>query len=228
MAMRLYAFSTLRRRGVRFIWTYFTQSLWFDIKHHTNTSFRVPKDQQLLPLASNDSVNGLLYVASFTSVIQTTIRLALNILGSERLSSTQFLDLGCGKGKAVLLCALEYQKLISTPILGIEYDPSLVDIALSNVSQVFPDNPPISIVNDSAVNLAMYLSSPTLVVYLYNSFQGKTLQQVLQVLADIPHILIYVDPAERHILPDFGYHIEHEHVGRYNANTWLIARSPLL
>ena len=58
---------------------------------------------------------------------------------------------------------------------------------------------------------------------MYNSFQGKTLRGVLNSMQAYPHILIYVDPAERHILTEYDYDILEEYIGHYNADTWLIA-----
>ena len=67
----------------------------------------------------------------------------------------------------------------------------------------------------------------TISVYLYNSFQGETLRSVLDVLRDIPHVLIYVDPAEREVLSEYDYQFHYDAKGRYNADTWLVASSGL-
>lgn len=219
----LYVVRVVFKRGVGFLFRYFFDSYLFDIKHGTKTSSRVTRDKQSIMFTEEEKENGLLYVASFTSVTRDTISLAKSILGGDRFLKSQFVDLGCGKGKALLVHALYFGKNQDKPGVGIEYDSDLAITARDNVKKCGIQEDRVIVVTDSAVNLKQYISSKELVVYLYNSFQGETLKSVLSELSKIPHILIYVDPAERFLLPEYGYTINYEKAGKYHADTWLVA-----
>ena len=220
-----YAITMLRKRGVGFLWTYFKESIWFDLRYGTRTFARVPKDEQLIAGNATEADEGLLYVASFTSVTRKTVSNARDILGEKRFSQAQFFDLGCGKGKALLVFAKLFGKGQMHQAVGIEYDPDLAALAQRNILKCGFAKDRVRVVTDSAVNLRSYADADNLVVYLYNSFQGETLKSVLDVLREVPHVLIYVDPAEKHRLADYGYKIHEENNGRYNADTWLVASS---
>ena len=220
-----YAITMLRKRGVGFLWTYFKESIWFDLRYGTRTFARVPKDEQLIAGNATEADEGLLYVASFTSVTRKTVSNARDILGEKRFSQAQFFDLGCGKGKALLVFAKLFGKGQMHQAVGIEYDPDLAALAQRNILKCGFAKDRVRVVTDSAVNLRSYADADNLVVYLYNSFQGETLKSVLDVLREVPHVLIYVDPAEKHRLADYGYKIHEENNGRYNADTWLDASS---
>lgn len=219
----LYAATMLRKRGVGFLWTYFKESIWFDLRHGTRTFARVPKNEQVIAGSAAEADEGLLYVASFTSVTRKTATHARDILGRQRFSQAQFFDLGCGKGKALLVFAKLFGKDQNHKAIGVEYDPDLAALASGNVRKCDFAKDRVNVITDSAINLRAYADAETLIVYLYNSFQGETLKSVLDILRDLPHVLIYVDPAEKYRLADYGYRIHHENNGRYNADTWLVA-----
>lgn len=220
--------SIIRQRGVRFLWDYFRESIWFDLCHGTSTFARVPKTEQVIDSSKDEEENGLLYVASFTSVTFNTVKHAETALGPDRASAAQFVDLGCGKGKALLVYAKYFGAAGRPPALGIEYDPVLANLARENVTKVPFAQDKVQVITDSATNLRQHIETDVAIIYLYNSFQGETLDGTLDSLKGLPHVLIYVDPAERWKLPEQGYTIVAENKGRYNADTWLVATSPEL
>ena len=223
MGKLLYAIEVLRKRGLIFFWIYFRESVWFDLRYGTATSSRVPKEQQTIDSDAGEQENGLLYVASFSSVTRDTLQVAQDHLGAEAFAESQFFDLGCGKGKALFVYALQNRGRARYPAIGIEYDAALVETGQQNLQKLGLGAGEARIVHDSATRLDAYLEAERAVIYIYNSFQGETLKAVLTLLARIPHVLIYVDPAERDRLADFGYQILAERKGRYNADTWLVA-----
>lgn len=223
----LYLVRASLRRGPRFAITYFMESVAFDLAYGTNTHLRVPKpDQKETP--GGDRKDGLLYVASLTSVVREALACCRKTGGEALFSEAQFIDLGCGKGKALLVYAKESATARSPTAVGIEYDEALCHIARSNVMRMGTTASSVEIHCDSAVNVASYLNAPVAIIYLYNSFQGQTLRKVLGMLADHPHWLIYVDPAEERALPLYGYETQRHHKGRYHADTWLVATNPKL
>jgi SAM-dependent methyltransferase len=213
--------SVLRQRGLLFFLIYFKESIWFDLVERTDTNARVTKDRQSLKDTAPDVADGLLYVASFTSVIRETTALVARCAGTS-YAEHQFVDLGCGKGKTLIFHAKNYSSRHAP--LGIEYDDHLVTIAQRNLDRVGLSNGRARVVSDSALNVLQHIEGERLVVYLYNSFRGDTLDAVLAKLAKVPHFLIYVDPAEKHKLLPLGYTMLAEHKGRYHADTWLVAQ----
>jgi SAM-dependent methyltransferase len=222
-----HAVRAIRQRGIRFLVVYFRESKWFDLWHGTTTSARVTKDRQKIAAADAERSNGLLYVASFTSVVLRSIEVARRLLGEARAAEAQFLDLGCGKGKTLLVYALGPGLNAKHASVGIEYDPALAEEARRNLRTCKIAENKVVIATDSATNLRQYVTAEVLVVYIYNSFQGETLRSVLKALKAYPHVLIYVDPAERQVLPGLGYTICEDVKGKYNADTWLVATSGL-
>ena len=224
MIEKFFIFEVIRKRGLRFFWDYFREIVWFDLCFGTFTSLRVTKNDQSIDSNDVERENGVLYVASFTSVTKKTLEVAKNTLGEQHMRSAQFFDLGCGKGKALLVYAHEFPESHHAAV-GVEYDLNLADHARSNVRKVWFARGRVQIVTDSAINFRKYLTGNTAVIYLYNPFCGETFVSTLSALQGLPHLLIYVDPAEREKLGDFGYVIIAEHVGRYNADTWIVAWS---
>lgn len=218
-----YAVKVLRVRGPSFFWTYFVESVWFDLSRGTSTAARVPKAEQSIESSAQEEDEGLLYVASFTSVTQKTVSEAKRLLGADRFARAQFFDLGCGKGKALIVFSEMVSPNQDHPAIGIEYDPALAKLGQANIEKRGLKKDQVQVVVDSATNMLTYAKADTLVVYLYNSFQGETFRAVIEGLAEIPHVLIYVDPVERDLLPGYGYSIAKENKGRYNADTWLVA-----
>jgi len=224
MAQLIYIIEKSWERGLWFMWIYFKESLWFDLRFGTHTNMRIPKVHQHIQAAKMDRSDGLLYVASFTSVVREALAKTKMLLGEHQFYNSQFFDLGCGKGKALFVYARLFNKVLHHPSIGIEYDSHLVSVAREN-AQKLKLSDDVQIVLGSAVHLHDYLKTPFAIFYIYNSFQGQTLRKVLDQMSKVPHVLIYVDPVERVVLSDYGYNICHDHVGSYAADTWLIARS---
>jgi hypothetical protein len=219
----LYLLRSLLKRGPRFLLLYFRESVLFDLLNGTNTHLRVPKPDDG---GSTERQDGLLYVASLTNVVRNTLQVARRHLGEAKFNQAQFIDLGCGKGKAVLVYAKEFAPPQGPTALGIEYDRALCTVAWANLERVPAARTRARIHCDSALNLEAYVAGGPLIVYLYNSFQGETLRGVLGLLAKYEHVLIYVDPAERPVLAGYGYTEIAAHEGRYNASTWVVAANP--
>ena len=220
-----FVFRVLNERGPTFFVRYFIESKWFDIRYGTSTSSRVPKEDQNLNGTEQERSNGLLYVASFTSVTKKTTAKVRELIGSDKFHNAQFMDFGCGKGKALLAFALSEGRNQTAPAIGIEYDAELSEMAKANLAKVGLGADRCKVVCDSAANWQKYAERETLIVYLYNSFQGETFDLVMASLQSVPHFLIYVDPAERSKLEELGYSVLCENEGKYHADTWLVAKS---
>jgi SAM-dependent methyltransferase len=216
-----YILKALLRRGPAFILLYLKESLAFDLLHGTNTHLRVPKSTP--PGVRSEHGEGVLYVASLTSVVRRTLAQTESLLGNAKFREAQFFDLGCGKGKTLLVYAMLYGRVAKHPATGIEYEPSLCETAWKNIAGFKPATNRVDVHCDSALNVEQYVQSGTLVIYLYNPFGGETLRGVLTKISKYPHVLIYVDPVEKQTLAEYGYAIQAFEQGKHHANTWLIA-----
>ena len=88
-----------------------------------------------------------------------------------------FVDIGCGKGRALLL-ATEFG---FAAITGVELSPTLAGVARRNVrafSRAHPDRTPISVLTVDA--LEYELPSEKLVIFLYNPFHRSLIVQLLR------------------------------------------------
>ena len=210
-------------RGLRFFWIYFKELILFDLKFGITTFFRVPKTKQKIKFENYVKNDGLLYVPSFTSVVFKTLHMVKDIMGSERFRQAQFIDIGCGKGKVLLLYKKYFKNLNIYPPVGLDYDSKLINIASTNIANKSFTEKDIRVFCENAINIKKFIKSKEAIIYFYNSFQGKVFDDVFDSLKDLPHVLIYVDPAQLNYLKARGYKILAENRGRYHADTWVIA-----
>ena len=115
-------------------------------------------------------VSTTIYSAAQPSII----RQALSTIPDPQ--RCHFLDLGCGKGRP-LLVATEFRFAAT---IGVELSPTLSRIARRNAdvfSRVYPDRAPIVVVVGDA--LAHELPTEKLVIFLYNPFHRPLIAQLL-------------------------------------------------
>jgi SAM-dependent methyltransferase len=96
--------------------------------------------------------------------------------GKSAVAAYSFIDLGCGKGRALLLAAeFPFRKVI-----GVEISVSLAETARRNAARwrrTARSRAPISILRQDA--LAFSWPRPPLLVYLYNPFQCELVERIL-------------------------------------------------
>lgn len=217
--MFLHIVTSLRERGLRFVFMYFWNAVWFDLVNGTNTAFRREKSgQNVEDPAFKD---GLLYVASLDFVIHRTVTTALTLLGAPR-GLARFIDVGCGKGKTILYLERKLSGEFSE-IIGVEYDPRLVSECQVNLKKINAQK--TDVFEESGEHLYRHLVAPA-VVYFYNSFQGDTFRKTFDHVKDHKFVLIYVDPVLTGELRALGYKEVKSHSGQYNAESWAIFKSP--
>jgi SAM-dependent methyltransferase len=92
------------------------------------------------------------------------------------VESCTFVDLGCGKGRP-LLVATEFP---FKEIIGVELSPRLSDIARKNAArfaELYPDRTRVRIVTGNAVEFPV--PSGDVVMFLFNPFGDEPLREVL-------------------------------------------------
>jgi SAM-dependent methyltransferase len=139
-------------------------------------------------------------VHGYMPIRPRTFRRALAAAGAPAGELT-FVDLGCGKGAALVL-ASEYG---FRRVVGVEFDGELAGVAARNLREsptVRRSGARAEVVHADATRYG--LPDEPLLVYLYNPFAGPTLQGVVDNVAAslraAPRDLwvVYVYPLERH------------------------------
>jgi len=163
----------------------------FDAAHGTETSM-VLVGRELGPVVTR----GGHLVVHYETTSEAAIRLPLDSLGVD-FGAYTFVDLGCGKGKPVLVAAsYPFRRLV-----GVDISPACVAAARRNVAAYGPER-----IDPARVDLVLgdaqgfdFPPEP-LVVYLYNPFPGAVLERVVARLEvslrerPRPCALIYVNP----------------------------------
>jgi SAM-dependent methyltransferase len=141
----------------------------FDRIHGTDTSGFVSADQ--LPAEEAARVHAVFYAGSQPGVLREGLK------ALPPLETCTFVDLGCGKGRPLLVASeFPFRKII-----GVELSPDLADVAKRNAAIFagrFPGRTPVHIVVGDAGNFPM--PSGDVVLFLYNPFGAEIVARVVQ------------------------------------------------
>jgi len=115
----------------------------------------------------------------FGSIPEKSFRAMLKRQTAE-LDGSVFIDLGCGKGRALFIAA-EYP---FARVIGVEYAKDLAEIARQNLQNLRPEGlrEKIALYAMDAVQFE-YPSDASCFVFLYSPFDGPVLQEVLRKIA---------------------------------------------
>ncbi len=122
--------------------------------------------------------------------------------GVEQTERCAFVDVGCGKGRALLLGA----ELPFREAMGVEFDAGLAAVARRNVerwSAAGRPRCPLRVVHGDATEVA--LPEGPLVAYLFNPFQAPVLRRVLDRLQRRRSAVdvLYLYPKEEAVFAEF-------------------------
>lgn len=200
-----------RARGWRYPIQYFVQSHLFDILRGTNTHFWLPPEEY--DRVSPRSVDAVHYVACPTRSIEKALK-AVSEHAGARFGEFQFVDLGCGKGKALLVYAEHTKSQQALPAVGIEITPLLARVAQNNVD-ILGLNARIRIAHDDARTWRAWCAEAPTILFLYNPFGKETLKSVVHAATDLDCYVAYVDPEHSAVLEDRGWSRIFRASGRY-------------
>ena len=169
----------------------------FDITHHVDTSGLFYAQDLSSGHAHDQHSAG--YYATAPSLFHGAITRWSATLPSAvlRLNDYALLDIGCGKGRVVLL-ASEYP---FRAIVGVELNAHLARVAQRNLKtwmRKLRACRDVRIVNDDVFSVA--LPDGPVVLYLFNSFERELVQMLLDKLVEVaatrsdPIDLIYIHP----------------------------------
>ena len=114
-------------------------------------------------------------VIPYETTSEAAIRMALDGLAAD-FSRAVFVDLGCGKGKPLMVAAsYPFRRLI-----GVDISPACIAVARRNVARYGPDRIDPARVELRVQDAADFaFPDEPLVVYLYNPFPGAVLERVV-------------------------------------------------
>ena len=204
-----------KARGLLLPIQYFFQNHLFDIIRGTDTHFRLDKDDY--KEHPEDFDTGVLYMSSVTKEVKN----ALEIVKKEAKSQFfdfQFFDLGCGKGKTILIYSELYGKSAVHKAIGIDYYKPLIIIAQNNLELSDKTEFAMS-VNDDARNFSKYCTSTRIIIYLYNPFGENILKDILESSREKEIFLIYTDPEFSDLVINNGFKQIFSKKGHYPNRT---------
>ena len=179
----------------------FFEKFLFDVLNGTDTHVEV---QKIAYAEKPDSLNnGTYYSASYTTELKKSFRIVRELLGEE-LAEYKFVDVGCGKGKAViawkLLCL---RNKINQPVMGFDYSESLIRIARTNYRKVLKEEGHLVVADAVTFNYAEI--GEKLIIYLFNPFDEVIFQKFLDSIKTLKTIIIYNNPNHQQIVVQNGW-----------------------
>ena len=119
--------------------------------------------------------------------------------GTRPIEQYRFIDVGCGKGRAVLLAS----RLPFRDVVGVELHPQLAALARTNLAhwaQSGPTSAASIVCADAPAALPDLLHGPVL-LYIYNPFRSPVLRELLKVIVEISQERDVVDIL--YLYPEF-------------------------
>jgi len=153
-------------------------------------------------IVGENAKHGLAHIASDPS----QFRQIMNTLALP-ISEYTFVDLGCGKGRALLLAA----QFPFKAIIGVDFVPSFVEAARSNVNVAAAQGlrKDIHVVVGDATQFA--LPTGAVLIYLFNPFDSPVVRKVAThlrasyLLDPRPLVVVYANPIRLREFTDCGW-----------------------
>lgn len=199
---------------------YFREAHAFDLRRGTDTHVRIAKAD--FGAEPPGFAQGTFYMASWTSELDWAYRETRALLGAE-FDTFAFVDVGCGKGKAVLRWTeLRAETGSAQRIYGFDYHAPLVAIAQANHAKRFGAPGDLSVAGAEDFDFAPL--GERVLCYLYNPFGADLMRRFLGRLRDRDVVIIYNHPAEDAALREQGFvALRTKHGGCPNAHTVIYA-----
>jgi 16S rRNA G966 N2-methylase RsmD len=191
----------LAKRRALDTWRFGTE-VWFDLRHgvHTRGIVRDPH--------AGKRGDAYAHAVHYQGVWTSTFRDALTSPAIGDRAQYTFVDLGAGKGKAVLMASTYGFRRV----IGVELSPELAAIAERNVARFAARRPSLSPTEIVCADASTYELSPDpLVIYLHNPFDDVILRRVAESLRQSllvhprPALVVYHAPVHRHVLDEAGF-----------------------
>ena len=208
-----------KRKGIKLVIMYFFQCHLFDLINKTDTHTWLRKDKY-----KNNLVNlkhGVLYMCSWTSSVKKSFNFIHKY--EKNLSEFTFIDVGCGKGKVILVWTKEILKnKIKQLIIGIDYYKSLINIANKNYKIFFSAKG--NFYNVDVLNFP-FNDYGKVILYLYNPFNKNILNKMVKKISRLKVIVVYNNPVHLEIFLNTGYTEIYKHNSFHPAGNIVILKN---
>lgn len=185
----------------------------FDLRHGTDTAGIEPLWR--FEIRSPNARFGVRYQTTGEQELVDTLKCL-----HEDPHAFTFIDLGCGKGRALLVAS----NLGFIQVIGVEFARELVDIARMNIAKMRISN--AVVMHDDAAEF--HFPDTDMIVYLYNPFSQEVVRKVvtnLQKSSAKTIYLIYSDPKFAEAFDSSGFLNRLGcPPGRQNIQIWRAAR----
>ena len=175
---------------------------FFDLVNQTDTHKRLLVEDYDGDI--QDSIHAFNHSCSWTSIIKASLTFVSQYLGSKS-SEYSFFDVGCGKGKVLLVASREGFSENFLGLYGIEINDDLVEVAHNNFQAM--GLPPCNIITESARTFDLGKINKKVVIYLYNPFDETLLGEFLKVQSVDECIIIYNNPQFAESIASAGYKV---------------------
>lgn len=212
------AAETVHRQGLRGVfstaYSYLRASRedQFDEAHSTDTSGRVPLWK--FQVGSANARYGLRYEASCQQDFASVMKLV-----HEDFHTFTFIDLGCGKGRTLVLAS----KLGFKAVVGVEFVSELAEIAKTNLAKLGIQG--VTVLHVDAAEFSF--PEGNLLIYLFNPFTEEVMQRVIANLHKCSQqrrklYVVYNNPMSAAVFDSSGFltRFGHTLVGRYELAIW--------
>lgn len=212
-----------RQAGVRTCVAYVRHNHLFDLCRRVDT--RGWTGRMEYPGGLADDPNAKIYMPVWTS----TVRRALRVVLRHGPWPAAFLDVGCGKGKALLVAheVFGHRRFRDRPavaVVGVEHHPGLAVAAERNLWRRTGSLGDVRVGDARSVTLDD-VADP-MVAFLYNPFTGPVLAEVAQRLSRRACTVVYVNPVEPEAFTRCGFQVVHHEAGWHPVATWMVLTSP--
>jgi len=189
-----------KEHGVRLPFAYFIENHLFDFVHNIDTHRWLPKDQEIFASSNRDS--GVLYMASWRSVIRESTRRAFAHCPRVKI---QLVDIGCGKGKVLCVWEKMFKGKGDLEMIGVDYNPQLIKICKANLEKIEAKH--TRIYCEDITRFGSEIWEDGAIFFLYNPFDERIFRTFLTGLKNKNLTIIYVNPIYCDILLQFGFQI---------------------
>ncbi len=174
----------------------------FDRAWGTDTGGLIPRESLLTGHPSDRHLTA--YYAVAPSILDGLIDLWLQTPPRWPIDRYTFLDLGAGKGRALMGASLHP----FSQVVGVELNPGLASVCERNVNQFMSHAPALA---SASIHQGDALEAPLpggpLLVFLFHPFEAPLLRRVLKrlIATDAPVDILYVNAEHLPTLEDDGH-----------------------
>ncbi len=198
-----------RSGGARLPVAFFREVHGYDLRHGTRTAEIVQvADFDVPPESRRGSV---LYMASWSCTIEWTYASVRRIFG-DGFPDLTVVDVGCGKGKFLLVWADELaQDGLTQRVIGVDYSSTFTQLARRNLARRGHDR--IEVTHLDASRIRSCDLGDNLLLYLYNPFAEETLTTILRNLGNSVSAVAYCNPVHDRAVRDTGFEVVDQREG---------------